>query len=207
MARKKDPNSKENIIKTAFILFLQKGYKEVTIKNIMEVTGLSKGAIYHHFNSKEEIYEATLQIYYFKILNSDIAQMITGNFKKDIRTLYEFAAGMFSEIEHLSEQSLDFPVRNFFSFQLESETHEEIRHQILVTVANYRKDIENFVRHAMETDQIRKDLDAEAIAFQIIAMLEGLALNHSTIKGDIKNVLLIKYKQVFDAYFKMICIE
>jgi len=117
MARKRDPKSKENIIKTAFILFLQKGYKEVTIKNIMEITGLSKGAIYHHFSSKEEIYEATLQIYYFKILNNDIAQMISGNFKQDVETLYQFAAGVFSEIEHLSEQSLDFPIRNFFSFQ------------------------------------------------------------------------------------------
>ncbi len=207
MARKKDPKSKENIVKVAFILFLEKGYREVTIKNIMEATGLSKGAIYHHFTSKEEIYDATLQTYYFKILNNDVVQRITGNFKKDIETLYHFAAELFSEIEHLSEKGLDFPIRNFFSFQLESETHEKVRHQILETLDQYRKDIQNMVRHAMETNQIRKDLDVEAVAFQLISMIEGLALNHSTVKGDIKNVLLIKYKQVFDNYFKMICLE
>jgi len=207
MARKKDPKSKENIVRVAFILFLEKGYREVTIKNIMEATGLSKGAIYHHFTSKEEIYDATLQTYYFKILNNDVVQKITGNFKKDIETLYHFAAELFSEIENLSEKGLDFPIRNFFSFQLESETHEKVRHQILETLEQYRKDIQNMVRHAMETNQIRKDLDVEAVAFQLISMIEGLALNHSTVKGDIKNVLLIKYKQVFDNYFKMICLK
>lgn len=207
MARKKDPKSKENIIKTAFILFLEKGYKEVTIKNIMDATGLSKGAIYHHFTSKKEIYDATLHTYYFKILNTDISKTITGNFKHDVEAIYRFAADLFYEIENLSTPSLDFPIRNFLSFQLESETHEDIRHNILKTVMHYRKDIQNLVRHAMESNQIRKDLDVEAIAFHIISLMEGLALNHSTVKGDIKNILLIKYKQIFDAYFKLICIN
>jgi len=207
MSSSKESKSKENIIKVAFILFLEKGYKEVTIKNIMEATNLSKGAIYHHFNSKEEIYEATLNMYYFKILNTDIAEMIKGDFRTDMKTLYTFAAELFSEIEHLSENGLDFPIRNFFSFQLESETHQKVRHQILETLDHYRKDVQAMVRHAMDTKQIRNDLDIEAVAFQLISMMEGLALNHSTVKGDIKNVLLIKYKQVFDNYFKMICLE
>ena len=207
MARKKDPKSKENITKTAFILFLEKGYKEVTIKNIMDETGLSKGAIYHHFTSKEEIYEATLQEYYFKILNNEIIEIITGDFKKDIIALYEFTAEVFSNIEHLSEKGLAFPIRNFFSFQLESETNEGVRHQILETVEQYRKSVQQLVKQAIDTKQIRSDLDVEAVAYQIIGMMEGLALHHSTVKGDIKNILLIKYKYVFDNYFKLICLE
>lgn len=42
MVKKKEIMSKDNIVKTSFILFLKKGYKEVTIKNIMEATNLSK---------------------------------------------------------------------------------------------------------------------------------------------------------------------
>jgi len=206
MTKKKDKNSKENIVKVAFILFLEKGYKEVTIKNIMDATNLSKGAIYYYFSSKEEIYEATLDQYYFKILNNDLAQMITGVFKKDIETLYHFAADLFYTIETLSPSGLDFPIRNFFSFQLESENNAQVRHNILETLEHYRKDVQNLVRHAMNSKQIRNDLDVEAVAFQIISLMEGLAMNHSTVKGDIKNILLIKYKQVFDNYFKLICL-
>ena len=173
----------------------------------MDATGLSKGAIYHHFTSKEEIYEGTLHQYYFKILNNDIVEVITGNFKKDIETIYHFAADVFSSIENLTEQGLDFPTRNFFSFQLESETNPKVRQRILETVTQYRKEIQQLVKHAMDTKQIRNDLDVESVALQIIGMMEGMAIHHSTIKGDIKNVLLAKYKAVFDNYFKMICLE
>ena len=63
MTKTKTLDSKDNIIKVAFSLFLKKGFKAVTINNIQERTGLSKGAIYHHFKSKEEIYFATLETY------------------------------------------------------------------------------------------------------------------------------------------------
>ena len=57
-------------MKVAYVLFLKKGFKEVTIKNITEATKLSKGAVYHHFSSKEEIL-ATLDKYFFGLLDSN----------------------------------------------------------------------------------------------------------------------------------------
>ncbi len=43
------------ILDTAGRLFLEKGYDSTSLQDIMNETGLSKGAIYHHFSSKEEI--------------------------------------------------------------------------------------------------------------------------------------------------------
>ncbi len=43
-------------------LFLQKSFKEVTIKEIAEKTGYSKGAIYHYFESKEQLFYAVIDI-------------------------------------------------------------------------------------------------------------------------------------------------
>ena len=43
----------------AFRLFMEKGYEHTSIQDMIdELGGLSKGAIYHHFKSKEEILEA-----------------------------------------------------------------------------------------------------------------------------------------------------
>ena len=40
-------------------LFLEKGYDNTTIQDIVDnLDGLSKGAVYHHFKSKEEIMDA-----------------------------------------------------------------------------------------------------------------------------------------------------
>ena len=60
MARNKYPEvTVERILDVSQRLFLEKGYDNTTIQDIVdELGGLSKGAIYHHFKSKEEIMDA-----------------------------------------------------------------------------------------------------------------------------------------------------
>lgn len=56
MARNKHPEQTvQLILDTASTLFLQKGYNKTTLQDIIDATKLSKGAIYHHFASKEAI--------------------------------------------------------------------------------------------------------------------------------------------------------
>ena len=69
MARNKYPElTVEKILEVSKKLFLEKGYDQTTIQDIVdELGGLTKGAIYHHFKSKEEI------------MNALSAQMFTDN--------------------------------------------------------------------------------------------------------------------------------
>jgi len=46
------------ILDTAERLFVEKGYDRASLQDIIRATGLSKGAIYHHFASKEDIFYA-----------------------------------------------------------------------------------------------------------------------------------------------------
>lgn len=57
MARNKHPEETVNLIlEVAFQLFMKKGYEHTSIQDIINnLGGLSKGAIYHHFKSKEDI--------------------------------------------------------------------------------------------------------------------------------------------------------
>ena len=57
MARNKHPEETVNLIlDVATRLFMEKGYEHTSIKDIIDnLGGLSKGAIYHHFKSKEDI--------------------------------------------------------------------------------------------------------------------------------------------------------
>ena len=55
-------NTKEKILEVATNLFLTKGYEQTTISDIINgLDGLTKGAIYHHFESKEDIFEAVVK--------------------------------------------------------------------------------------------------------------------------------------------------
>jgi AcrR family transcriptional regulator len=60
MARNKYPEvTVEKILEVSKRLFLEKGYDDTTIQDIVdELGGLTKGAIYHHFKCKEEIMQA-----------------------------------------------------------------------------------------------------------------------------------------------------
>ena len=84
MARNKYPEETVKLIlDEALNLFTEKGYENTSIQDIINnLGGLSKGAIYHHFKSKEEIFEAVCRkigdanaIYYAKIRDD---QMLTG---------------------------------------------------------------------------------------------------------------------------------
>lgn len=57
MSRNKYPEQTVNlIIEVSLKLFLEKGYENTSIQDIIDnLGGLSKGAIYHHFKSKEDI--------------------------------------------------------------------------------------------------------------------------------------------------------
>ena len=59
MAKKYNPQqTRENIITVSTNLFVQKGYDKTSMQDIVDALGMSKGAIFHHFKSKEEIFEA-----------------------------------------------------------------------------------------------------------------------------------------------------
>ena len=57
MARNKHPEETvQLILDAAYRLFMEKGYERTSIQDIIDqLGGLSKGAIYHHFKSKEDI--------------------------------------------------------------------------------------------------------------------------------------------------------
>ena len=67
MSRNKYPEETvERILDTAQRLFLEKGYEQTTIQDITDnLGGLAKGAIYHHFKSKEEIIDAVSDRMFF----------------------------------------------------------------------------------------------------------------------------------------------
>mgnify|MGYP002510088494 FL=1 len=63
MARNKNPEETIHLIlDVAYRLFMEKGYEYTSIQDIIDnLGGLSKGAIYHHFKSKEDILIAVIQ--------------------------------------------------------------------------------------------------------------------------------------------------
>lgn len=62
MTRKNNPKQAiENIITISAKLFAEKGYDKTSMQDIADAVGMSKGGIFHHFSSKEDIFNAVME--------------------------------------------------------------------------------------------------------------------------------------------------
>lgn len=86
--KKERENRRLSIIRAARKLFLEKGFKSVTVESIARKAELSKGAIYLHYSSKEEIY----------------AHIVLGDLKK----FHDRFSGLFQKSANASQALLEF---------------------------------------------------------------------------------------------------
>ena len=69
MSERIDPKQRKmEYLETALKLFNEKGYEKTTIKDIIDAMGVSKGAFYHYFQSKEDIIEEISDAYAERVL-------------------------------------------------------------------------------------------------------------------------------------------
>lgn len=92
-------NTKTIIMKTILKLFMQKGYKEVTMREIIGTIGISNGAFYHYFKSKEEIFHEIINQFFTEVLIFDYSR-ISKN------TLYEFYNEYIKTVENSFKQNI-----------------------------------------------------------------------------------------------------
>lgn len=102
MARNKHPEETVNLIlDVAFRLIMEKGYEHTSIQDIIaHLGGLSKGAIYHHFKSKEDILVAVIDR-----ITSESNQMLA-----EIRDRFDLNGN--EKLKAIFRESITRPVQN-----------------------------------------------------------------------------------------------
>jgi AcrR family transcriptional regulator len=167
--------SKEHIISVASELFLQKNFKEVTMKEIVDKTGLSKGAFYHYFESKEKLFEEVID----NLLSS---QMHFDFDKYSNSSLYEFYHACASNLSQLKGIILDnknaacapnfyfliFDAMNLipgFKQKMESFTKKELR------------EWSQIIKRAKKSGEIKSTMSDKQIAQVFTSTSDGVALN------------------------------
>lgn len=53
-------STREHLLAVATKLFSERGYDDTSVEVILEASGVSRGSLYHHFDSKEAIFDAVL---------------------------------------------------------------------------------------------------------------------------------------------------
>lgn len=55
--------NKEEVLVKAMHIFWKKGYRQISIQDIVSVTGLNPGSIYNIYGNKEKLFEAVIALY------------------------------------------------------------------------------------------------------------------------------------------------
>ena len=75
---KKGLDTKEHIKKIAYQLFVDKGFKEVTMKDICDNAGLSRGGLYRYYESTEQIFSEIISSF-LTVQNTELQEQIDNN--------------------------------------------------------------------------------------------------------------------------------
>jgi TetR/AcrR family transcriptional regulator len=151
----------ERILEAAFELFAQAGYDAVSINDIAARAAVSKANVFHHFRSKQALYEATLD----EACRRSSEQVETlmdagGSFAERLRTL------MVSDLKHMcdKQERIRLVLREILD-DGHSSSHslagQVFRHK-------FRK-LAAFFRLGREAGEFRKDLNPRLAALQVMA--------------------------------------
>lgn len=114
---------RQQVIDKALEMFVSRGYEHVSVDEIIEKTGISKGTFYHYFNSKEEILSniGTGQL--------EIIEKWQQDGPKNVASLEEHINRLFQE---LSETVSEMPrlVRSLFALAAQNDTVAQIHADI-----------------------------------------------------------------------------
>ncbi len=92
MKKKPIDTMKDRIIKESIRLFLRTGYNGTSIQNITDTLGITKGAFYWHFKSKDELLETIIEKYDNEFLEKlyDHMNSFDGDFIKRFKEYHKY---------------------------------------------------------------------------------------------------------------------
>lgn len=79
--------TRSEIVRTATQLFAREGYDAVSIEKVLAACAISRGALYHHFSSKETLFEAVFEAMEIYVAEQTVARSSgAGDPVKGLRT-------------------------------------------------------------------------------------------------------------------------
>jgi AcrR family transcriptional regulator len=165
---RKGEKTKERIIEQTAPLFNQRGFAGSSLADIMAATGLHKGGIYNHFESKEEL--ALRAFDYAAQRVSDRLALRLGDKRTNVERLLTIA-------DVFCDHVLNPPIPGgcpLLNSAVESDdTFPLMRERVCQAMDRWRERIRSIVRDGMTTGEFCENLDSDVIATRFIATLEG----------------------------------
>ena len=172
----KGEETRQRIIAAAAPLFNKQGYAGCVLKDIMEATGLEKGGIYRHFESKEEIAAEAFDYAW------TIAMALRRQGMEDVP----------NHVDRLKKHIAAFVLRShipggcpLLNTGVDSDNGNAIlRERVQKALRGWQKMLRTTLSDGITAGTVRPDVDVDKVARMIISGLEGGMLVSRIEKND-----------------------
>ena len=189
--------TRSHILDTAELVFEQRGVSGTSLGEIAKAAGLTRGAIYWHFQDKADLFNAMMERVTLPLEETDNTCCFKG---ADI-TLAQMRSGF---VDVLRKVTTEPQLRRVF----EIATHKveyvgemnAVRERLLEMRNVCLADMERALRRAVRHGDIPKGMSPRSAALGMLALFDGLLQNWMLDRGGFD--LLRVGGQVFDAYLR-----
>ena len=185
---------REEIIRVTLALAAKQGVDDVTTQDMAQAMGLTQGAVFRHFPSKDAIWLAVMQWVRDRLM--DVLGRAAPQGRDPLDALQRM---FFAHIEFIAGHPA-IP-RVLMSEHLHGR-NTALRQLVTEIMLGYEEKIAGLLGDAQARGLARADLDAHAAATLYIGMIQGLVLQTSILRG--KRTLAAEAARTFPIFLQAI---
>ena len=166
MSNIKNKTTKNKILDAAFNVFVRNGFNDTTMSHIVRESGLSKGAIYHHYNSKKDLFISLIdhwEVYSFPDFYSGDNAGETAT--KTLQRFADVVFKTFNEKPHIFLAEIEFWAL--------ANKDEEINARSKVLYDKILKLFELVLQKGIRNNEFKK-IDTRIIAIELLSIFQGI---------------------------------
>jgi len=171
---------KEKIVHESLKLFSLKGFLSTSIQDVLEAANTSKGGLYNHFESKEDLFFAVLTEASRIWREKNLAGL--NEIEKPVQKIKKLLQNY---RDRYLKDSMNFPGGCIFvtlSVELDDQ-RPHLSRELNKGFAGFKAMIKRLLDQGKESGELRKEIDTEALTEMIFAGMLGASVIYGTEKS------------------------
>ena len=163
----KAEKTKQFILETAIPLYNTKGIAGVSIDDVLSATKLTKGCLYGHFQSKEDLSEQVIELALRKITDKIRLAVASGKTAK---------AKLFAFLDFYKDPIHTYIPGGCPIFNTAVETDDNypvIKEKVATVIRTGQQEITDLLEEGIRNGEFLAKLDPPVMAFKLVAAIEG----------------------------------
>ena len=169
LPQQRSRETRQRILDGALSVFSRLGYGHASVDEVAREAGISKGALYHHFASKEDLFRALLKD---RVKGCQEHMLSAVGEITSLPQAMRAAIGASFTSHHADPQWTPM----LMEFWSEAVRDVYARSIVADSFRNCRQTVAQILRSGQAMGFVRPDLDADAVSVLYLAMVDGIRL-------------------------------